>query len=190
MIFDWVVSLLVASMIALTLVVLGMGAVQAMDRNAGVGNMLEAVVTSVSTHVNRDEGLSAATSERFSYGPAPVPGGNGSVLPVNADGYLYQWIVTPDFLMASADLPGGSTSRTSSFNNPLHLYSPATVQTLALAGYQTTQAQLQSWDQSSPCIAFPSGVDIQVSVVLVWVDASPTYLTIFYPVGYTPSACP
>lgn len=190
MIFDWVVSLLIASMVALILVLVGMGAVQAMDRNAGVGAMLEGVVTSVSTHVNRDEGLGAATSERFTYGSTPTPGSNGTTLPVNADGYLYQWIVTPDFLLVSASLPGGTVSRSASFDNPLHLYAPSTVQALASSGYQTTQAQLQSWDQSSPCIEFPSGADIGVSVVLVWVDASPTYLTIFYPVGYTPTACP
>ncbi|MDE1836900.1 MAG: hypothetical protein KGJ23_09820 [Euryarchaeota archaeon] len=190
MIFDWVVSLLVASMVALTLVIIGMSAVVAMDRNTGVGGALEAVVTSVVTHVDRDEGLSAATSEEFTFGAAPVPGGNGTQLPSSADGVLYQFLVTPDFLIASANLPGGSVSRSGSFDNPVHLYSPATLQALAAAGYQTTQAQLTSWDHATPCITFSAGVDMHVSVVLAWVDASPTYLTIFYPTGFTPSACP
>ncbi len=187
MIFDWVVSLVVASMVALTLALVGAGAVAAIDRSQAVTSALDDVATTIATHVDRDEGLLAATQETFTYGTVIAPGGSGDTLPSAADGYDYQLLVTPDFLEVSANVPGGTVSRTSSFNNPVHLFGPSVLQQLSSQGMQTTEAQLHGWDQANACIEVGAGIPFTVSVVEVWVDASPTYLTLFYPVGYTPA---
>ncbi len=184
MLLDWVMSIFVASIAAVAMVSTVTAVMDVDASSYSVNLAMESVVTTISSHINRVEGLSGNVTESFSFN------GTGSVsLPANAGATPFPYRTIPyslaftrDVILVAANVSAGYVSSWSSFSNPVYLLKWSDFQNVTKVPYLDYK-QLQTIDQS--CLYITAGMPFSLTLKEVWVDGAAEYLPLIYLPGYT-----
>ncbi|MDE1820651.1 MAG: hypothetical protein KGJ23_01245 [Euryarchaeota archaeon] len=182
MMLDWAVSVLVVSLIVFGLVVISLAFFQNVDHNYVLRNALSSTAHTVADQVDRVEGIAASTNQPFLYNETVGGSGttveNGVAMPTTLAGSRYTVDFTHDFVVTVSNGSGPLVGTYLDLTKPVHLFPENMTHTIERFG--TTQYHLNAMDQVYKCTSFPSGVNFNATVALVFVDGFPTYLTFVY----------
>ncbi|MCL4324772.1 MAG: hypothetical protein M1144_04860 [Candidatus Thermoplasmatota archaeon] len=183
MIYDWAISLGIVSILVLGLVVTADVIFASAENNYALGIGLGNVASLVADHIDRIEGVGASVSQPFFYNHSFV----GVQLPAEISGHAYSIEVTSDFVVATANVSGGSPlSSYIELSEPVHLLNYSLARGLDGASVNSTWLTASEYD----CLSFGYGINFVAWQEGVILDGSSTFLTTAYAMDGHAHTCP
>jgi hypothetical protein len=183
MLLDWVMSIFVASIAAVAMVSTVTAVMDVDASSYSVSLAMQSVVDTITSHVNRVQGLSGNFTENFTFngtGAVSLPS-NAGATPFPYRTIAYTLAFTRDVVLAASNISAGYVSSWAAFSNPVYLVTWANFLKISGSPY-LTYSQLQNMDEA--CLYITAGIPFTLALKEVWVDGQGEYLPLIYLPGY------